>query len=91
VKNPLDSPAAPFVLIPCKTCIIDWWSKMVMGVMNSWIRRAPNYKMDKGLLLLSFIIAVVAFLYAKELRLKEEKQFVTPGVYLEKQGDKHEN
>jgi len=64
---------------------------MVMGVMNSWSRRVPNHRVDKGLLLLSFIIAVVAFLYVKELRLKEEKQFVTPGVYLEKQGDKHEN
>lgn len=64
---------------------------MVMGVIGSRKRKAPHYKVDKGLLLLSFIIAVAAFLYVKALRLEEEKQFVTPGVYLEKQGDKHEN
>ena len=64
---------------------------MVLGVMNSRKRKVPPHKIDKNLLLLSLIIAVATFWYVKELRLEEEKQFRTSGVYLEKQGDKHEN
>lgn len=59
--------------------------------MNSRKRKESPHKIDKNLLLLSFIIAVAAFLYVKKLRLEEEKQFDVPGVYLERQGDKHEN